>query len=124
MSLAGLLANTAAAQLKRYGSTGTLTHPVVGSYNTTTGTSTVTTSTATVSVMLDAASVKTLGERFGDSLVKTGDFQGMVSSKGPTFTPTAGDTLTIGSTVYSVQGVQPSYVQGEAPVYMLLLRLL
>lgn len=120
MSIATLAQNQAQAVIRRYGATATLTHSVMGTYNTSSGVSTPTLSTSTIKVIRDGSSMRTLGARFGEDIVLAGDEQVTIAAKSAT--PVLGDTLTMGSVTYQVAAVRPLYVMDAVATWECLVR--
>ena len=109
---------SAYATLARKGlaASATLTRTVPGAYDPATGTNTAgTTTTSAPLVTLDGSSKTSLGFKFGESLVQTGDLLASFPAKGLAFDPAAGDKLTVGGVAYTVIHPKPTYA-GSIPV--------
>lgn len=99
-------AETAAELLEEFGQSVTLTSKTSGAYSVSTGTAAVTTSTQTVSVVaLDYGSKDIDG-----TLIKAGDKRLLMAPQttaGDNLTaPAVDDTVTVGSTVYTIKGIK------------------
>lgn len=106
----------AALARKGLAASATLTRTVSGAYDPATGTNTAgTTTTSACLVTLDGSSRTTLGFKFGEALVQTGDLLASFPAKGLAFNPVPGDTLTVGGVTYTVIQPKPTFA-GPIPV--------
>ena len=104
------------AKLGGLAASATITRTVLGAYDPVTGGPTPgSTTTINTKAVLDATSLRTLGLRYGEGLVQTGDIEAMIPAAGLTFDPAAGDILTLGGVTYTVIGARPTY-EGATPV--------
>ena len=102
--------------------TGTLTRKTLGTYDPATGGSLATTTTSPCKCVLDASSLKTLGYKFGEGLVRGGDLLALIPNSGLTFEPAAGDTLTLAVGTFNVIGNHPVYGGASVLLHQLLVR--
>jgi hypothetical protein len=124
MSLDALLLNQTAMAYRQAGAaSGTLTKTTRGLEDPATGQATTTTQTASVLCMKDATSMRGLGFKYGEDLVKGGDIDISVPAKGLSFAPEPGCLLTTGGDTFRVISVRPTFGPGNTPVlYGLLVR--
>jgi hypothetical protein len=109
------------AKLGGLAATATITRTVAGAYDPVTGGPTPGSTTAiSTKAVLDGSGTKTLGSRYGEGLVQTGDLEAMIPAAGLTFDPAAGDSLTVGGVAYVVIDARPTY-EGATPVLWQLL---
>jgi hypothetical protein len=109
------------AKLGGLAASATITRTVAGAYDPVTGGPTPGSTTAiSTKAVLDSTSLRTLGFRYGEGLVQTGDMEAMIPAAGLTFDPAAGDSLTVGGVAYTVIGARPTY-EGATPVLWQLL---
>ena len=122
MSLATVVQGSATRALNLYGQAATLNRSVPGVFDPVTGTTTATVSTYPVKALIDSASLRTLGYKFGDGLVQSGDVLATFSAKGIPFDPMPGDTLTVGSIVFALVITRPVYVGSSAVIHECVVR--
>lgn len=119
-----LLLNTVSGVFAKLGgiaASATITRTVAGAYDPVTGGPTPGSSTTlSTKAVLDSTSLRTLGFRYGEGLVQTGDMEAMIPAAGLTFDPAAGDSLTVGGVAYVVIAARPTY-EGSTPVLWQLL---
>lgn len=103
--LDALFTDLAGSLIKEYGTPATLSHTTPGAYDPATGGVPSTVTTTSCNAVLDAASLKTLGFKFGEALIQGGDIQASVSGA----LPVPGDTLTVPAGIFTVIDVRPVY---------------
>lgn len=114
----GVLQAQAYQAIKAYGAPVTLQRTAPGVYNPTTGTGGTPTVTTTGTFgILDTTSIKTLGFKYGDDLVRSGDIQITIPAKNLTFAPELGDTLVTPQWPYIIAGIRPVYSGSVAVIY-------
>ena len=86
--------------INKYGKSITLTSVTTGTYNPATGSVTNTTSSATVKAIVEDYSYQDSG--FTEGLIKVGDKKFTVAAIDLSSAPKPGDTITLGSSTYSV----------------------
>lgn len=108
--------------LKKFGQSVTLTHVTPGAYDPNTGTVTTTTTTQTGTGVVFDFGLHQSGMSFtAGSLIQAGDKQLLLSAVGIT-TPTAGDLVTIGGTIWTIASVKSTAPAGEVVLYECQLR--
>lgn len=126
MSLATLAQNQAANAIRRYGMPGTLTRTTLGTFDPATGTSASSSVSVPIKATQGATNIKSLGFKFGEGLVQTGDFALDIPAKGLPFVPKAGDAVAITSGdlagAYKVVDNKPTVVGRLAAIHSLLVR--
>lgn len=88
--------------INKYGKSITLTSVTTGTYNPATGSVTNTTSSATVKAIVEDYSYQDSGSGFTEGLIKVGDKKFTVAAIDLSSAPKPGDTITLGSSTYSV----------------------
>ena len=88
--------------INKYGKSITLTSVTTGTYNPATGSVTNTTSSATVKAIVEDYSYQDSGSGFTEGLIKVGDKKFTVAAIDLSSAPKPGDTITLGSSAYSV----------------------
>ena len=110
-------AATADKILTKFGQDITITRRTAGTYNTSTGTATVTETTQTgTGAIFDWAN-----RNIDGILIKTGDRRLLLSAVGLT-APVVNDTVTVGTTVFTIVQVSPFSPAGTVVMYELNLR--
>lgn len=122
MTLASTVQSSAYRAVKTYGAKGTLTQITNGVYNPATGTTSPVTVIANVSALMDATSLKTLGFKFGDGLIQSGDIQATIAAKGLPFVPGLGNVLAVPQGTFTVRDSRPEWIGADAVIYNLLVR--
>lgn len=95
--------------IKRVGAPVVITRTVFGTVDPVTGEAPSTVASVDTYGALDASSLKTLGFKYGDGLVQSGDLIAMLPAKGLSFEPSAGDTILLRGSLYTVKMNQPTY---------------
>jgi hypothetical protein len=124
MSLAQVVSASATRALNTYGVAATLSRANAGNFDPTSGGVALSPpSSYPVKVLIDPASLRTLGYKFADSsLIQSGDVLATISAKGIPFDPMPGDTLTTATTVFVVIISRPIYVGASAVIHEMVVR--
>lgn len=88
--------------INKYGKSITLTSVTTGTYNPATGSVTNTTSAVTVKAIVEDYNYRDSGVGFTEGLIKIGDKKFTVAAIDLSVAPKPGDTITLGSSTYSV----------------------
>lgn len=122
MSFYGDLRADATALLAEYGNaTGVLTRSTPGEYDSTTATTGGSrVDSVDVSVFVDAGDYVTLGRKFGEDLVRSGDALALLAAGD--LVPQEGDTLTLGAEVWTIKRIRTTPEGGNAVLHELLVR--
>ena len=97
--------------------TATLSRTVLGPVDPGTGEPTSeTTQTCPTRFKFGSTSIKGLGYKFGEGLIKGGELEIIIPAMNLAFAPEAGDRITAKGVLYSVVKVAPSFAPGGAEV--------
>jgi hypothetical protein len=109
---------TALRLIDKYGKTVTYTHAVDGVYDPATGSAAPTETTYTIKAVVEDYTLRQAGAGFQSGLIRDGDKQITIPAQGITFTPLAGDKVTVDGITYTALNIKVTYGGEDAAIHV------